>query len=118
DGDPAIGDQHLAGPARGDSGRGEDLLEALGGHQPSCSSVAPAPLPESLNGKSGSVIGSPPSSARREATSTSRGGISSRLVSPKRSRNSNPVPYRNGRPGASERPSSTMNRRCRRVRMV
>ena len=45
------------------------------------------------------MTGSPPSSASRAATSTSSGGSSSRLVSPNRSRNSKPVPYRNGRPG-------------------
>ena len=50
-------------------------------------------------------VGSAPSSASRAATSTSSGGRSSRLVSPNRSRNSKPVPYRNGRParlGATE----------------
>ena len=41
----------------------------------------------------------PPSSASRAATSTSSGGSSSSVVSPNRSRNSKPVPYRNGRPG-------------------
>ena len=50
--------------------------------------------------------------------STSRGGSSSRLVRPNRSRNSKLVPYRNGRPGASDRPSSTTSRRWSSVRIV
>ena len=91
--------EHLARPTRRDARRGEDLLEALGGHQPVRARRS--------SGNSGSVTGSPPSSARRAATSASSGGSSSRLVSPNRSRNSKPVPYRNGRPGALDRPSST-----------
>ena len=96
----------LACPARRDAGRGEHLLEALGGHQagPSASVGVRRRSPAAS-----AAIGmpSPPSSASRAATSTSSGGSSSRLVRPKRSRKSKPVPYRNGRPGASDRPSST-----------
>ena len=73
-------------PRRGPSGAARPASGLGSGARPSPSN-------------SGSVTGSPPSSARRSATSTSSGGRSSRLVSPKRSRNSKPVPYRNGRPG-------------------
>ena len=37
DRDPAVGDEHLARPARGDARGREDLLESLGRHQPSFS---------------------------------------------------------------------------------
>jgi hypothetical protein len=42
DGHSPVGDQDLARPARGDAGRGEDLLESLGRHQPAASPVRPS----------------------------------------------------------------------------
>src|SRR5205085_1876314 len=99
--DAARGDQPLARPPRGDAGRREDPLEALLRHQEtsSISMSTGGPRAASRSAISSSWIS-------RAARSTSSGGSSSRLVNPKRSRNSKPVPYRNGRPGASDRPSS------------
>ena len=77
DGHPSVGDEHLARPPRRDARRGEDLLEPLERHQAWPVGLDPAGAASGRGRrlvpgrrKSGSMSGSPPSSARRAATST------------------------------------------------
>src|SRR5207249_10021936 len=86
DAHPTGGDQGLGPATGGDPGLRQRTLQAhLRHHGPSASGPSLVP-------------------------SASSRGSSSRPVSPKRSRNSKPVPYRNGRPGDGARPSSTTRR--------
>ena len=105
---------------------GEDLLEPLGRHQSDARVRASAPRrrgrrrpadqPRRDRDSPGRSRRPPrPAGPRRRPRAAA---APSRLVSPNRSRNSKPVPYRNGRPGVSARPSSTISRRCRSERIV